>query len=105
VIVFALVTWGIALFGTFAQLVAVSAMARLIFSATTCLAVPVLRRKRAHEASRFIIPGGFVIPVLAAAVSVWLLSGIAQAQAVAGAAALLTGGLLYSIFSARRAKL
>jgi amino acid transporter len=101
VIVFALVTWGIALFGTFAQLVAVSAMARLIFSATTCLAVPVLRRKGSLEESRFIIPGGFVIPVLAAAVSLWLLSGISKAQAVAGAAALLLGWLLYSMFSAR----
>jgi amino acid transporter len=101
VVLFALVTWGIALFGSFGQLVAVSAMARLIFSATTCLAVPVLRRKRALEASRFTIPCGVLIPGLAAAISIWLLSGITNAQAVAGVVALLIGLLLYALFSVR----
>jgi basic amino acid/polyamine antiporter, APA family len=98
VVMFAVVTWGIALVGSFAQLVAVSAMARLVFSATTCLAVPVLRRRTTLEASRFTIPGGVVIPGLAAAISIWLLTGISNAQAIAGAVALVIGASLYVLF-------
>jgi APA family basic amino acid/polyamine antiporter len=98
VIVFALVTWAAALYGNFAQLVAVSAMARLLFSLSTCLAVPVLRRKMATAPGRFRIPGGAAVPALAVATCVWLLTGISKYQAVAGLLALLVG-LLCLFFS------
>jgi amino acid transporter len=98
VIVFALVTWAAALFGNFAQLVAVSAMARLLFSVSTCLAVPVLRRKMATAPERFRLPGGAAIPALATVVSVWLLTGITRTQAITGASALLFGIALYFLF-------
>jgi amino acid transporter len=103
VIVFALAAWLIALFGNFAQLVTVSAIARLLFSATTCLAVPVLRRKMPNAARAFRVPGGAVIPAIAVVISIWLLMGVSRDQAIAGAIALLAGGLLYAIFR-RRAK-
>lgn len=95
VIVFALAAWVIALYGSFEQLVMVSAIARLLFSATTCLAVPVLRRKMPNAARTFRIPGGVVIPALAAVISIWLLMGINKAQAIAGVVALLLGVVLY----------
>jgi amino acid transporter len=95
VIVFALAAWMIALYGSFAQLVTVSAIARLLFSATTCLAVPVLRRKMPNATRRFRVPGGAVIPGVAAVISIWLLTGINKAQAIAGAVALLLGVALY----------
>ena len=98
VIVFALAAWVIALYGNFAQLVMVSAIARLFFSATTCLAVPVLRRKMPDAKRRFKVPGGILIPGLAALISIWLLTGINQAQAIAGVAALLVGAALYLLF-------
>ncbi|HJZ67683.1 MAG TPA: amino acid permease, partial [Blastocatellia bacterium] len=98
VVVFALAAWAIALYGNFAQLVMVSAIARLLFSATTCLAVPVLRRKIPDATRTFKVPGGLLIPALAAIISIWLLTGINKSQAIAGAAALLVGGLLYVIF-------
>jgi amino acid transporter len=95
VIVFALAAWAIALYGSFAQLVTVSAIARLLFSATTCLAVPVLRRKMPKATRTFRVPGGVVIPAVAAVISIWLLTGISRAQAITGVVALLLGVVLY----------
>jgi amino acid transporter len=95
VILFALAAWVIALYGNFAQLVMVSAIARLLFSATTCLAVPVLRRKTPNAKRTFRVPGGIAIPALAAVISIWLLTGINKAQAIAGVVALLVGAVLY----------
>lgn len=102
VIVFAFAAWAIALFGNFAQLVTVSAIARLLFSATTCLAVPVLRRKMPGAARKFRVPGGPLIPGLAVLISIWLLSGVNRAQAMAGVAALIVGILLYLPFRPAR---
>ena len=98
VAVFAFSAWAIALYGNFAQLVTVSAIARLFFSATTCLAVPVLRRKITDRTAPFKVPGGALIPALAALLSVWLLTGINKQQAIAGVVALVVGGLLYLLF-------
>ncbi|HWC77733.1 MAG TPA: amino acid permease, partial [Blastocatellia bacterium] len=98
VLVFALVSCAVAIYGSFAELVAVSAIARLFFSAMTCLAVPVLRRKKRSDEGRFKIPGGILIPVLAAAISFWLLSGSSARQAIAGALALGVGAVLYALF-------
>jgi APA family basic amino acid/polyamine antiporter len=101
VIVFAVAAWAIALYGNFAVLVMVSAIARLLFSATTCLAVPVLRRRMPGAARKFKVPFGPLIPAFAAIISVWLLAGINRSQAIAGAAALLAGAVLYFIFRER----
>ncbi len=94
ILVFALLAWGAALYGTFAQLAAISAIARLLFSAATCLAVPVLRRTMPDTPRRLRVPGGFAVPLLASAVSLWLLSGITRQQALAGGGALLVGVVL-----------
>lgn len=101
VVVFALCAWMAAVAGSFAELVAISAIARLLFSATTCVAVPVLRRKRDRQGA-FVIPGGPVVPLVGAAVSVWLLTGITRAQAMAGATALAIGIALYGIIRGAR---
>lgn len=96
VVVFALFTWAVALSGRFAELAALSTVSRLLFSASTCLAVPVLRRRQRHLAPGFVLPGGPVIPVLAAGISVWLLSGISRTQAVAGGLGILSGLGVYA---------
>jgi APA family basic amino acid/polyamine antiporter len=90
VVVFAVLTWAVALGGGFAELVALSAVARLLFSASTCLAVPVLRR-RAPTSAAFTLPGGPIIPLLAAGLSIWLLTDIKRTQAIAGALGLASG--------------
>ena len=102
VIVFALAAWVIALYGNFAQLVTVSAIARLLFSATTCLAVPVLRRRMPDARRKFSVPGGALIPALAAVISIWLLTGVSQAQAIAGGIALSSGAVLFIFFRQKR---
>ncbi|HSE98123.1 MAG TPA: APC family permease [Blastocatellia bacterium] len=99
VIVFAFITWAIALYGNFAQLVAVSAIARLLFSISTCLAVPVLRRETAKTDGRFTIPGGATIPALAALISLWLLTGITRTQAIMGLLALVFGVVFYFFYT------
>ena len=98
IVVFAVLAWAAALLGDFARLAAVSALARLVFSAVTCLAVPVLRRKMPEAERRFRVPGGAFVPVVAAGLCVWLLTGIHLEQAAAGAAALAGGLLLYLVF-------
>ena len=95
VVVFTLLAWAAALLGDFARLAAVSAVARLVFSAATCLAVPVLRRKMPAPERRFRVPGGVLVPAAAAGLSIWLLTGLDPAQAGAGAAALVLGFFLY----------
>ena len=101
ILVFALLAWGTALYGTFAQLAAVSAIARLLFSAATCLAVPVLRRTMPDAPRRLRVPGGALVPLVACAVSLWLLSSITREQALAGGIALLVGVVL-ALLAARR---
>jgi amino acid transporter len=96
IVVFAAMAWAATLAGTFAQLVAVSASARLVFSAATCLALPVLRRR--FPPASFRVPGGVTVPALATVFSVWLLSGLSRDQAVAGALAVLIGLVLYAVF-------
>ena len=98
VIVFAVVAWAAALYENFAALAMVSAIARLLFSAATCLAVPVLRRKLPDAPRKFKLPLGPAIPLLAAILSVWLLTGMSRSQSIAGAAALLAGAVFYFIF-------
>ena len=131
---FALIGLGARALGHFAQLAAVSAMARLFFSAATCLAIPVLRRSasasrvgrpgvsagrseggRGVPAGRsnsvasqpsadraFTVPGGPIVPLAAAAVSVWLLTGMTRTQATAGCLALVTGAIVFGVNHALR---
>jgi APA family basic amino acid/polyamine antiporter len=99
--VFASMAWAVTLAGTFAQLVVVSAIARLVFSAATCLALPVLRRR--FPAAPFRVPGGITIPAVATALSLWLLSSISRDQAVGGGLAVLLGLALYFLFGRRSA--
>jgi amino acid transporter len=95
VIVFALGAWALAMYSNFVQLATVSAIARLVYYLTTCLAVPVLRRKMSNASRQLILPGGALIPVMAAAICLWLLTGSTSAQAMVGAAALLLGAAIY----------
>ncbi|HMI88474.1 MAG TPA: amino acid permease, partial [Polyangiaceae bacterium] len=62
--VFAVAASGIALVNDFAALAATSVVSRLCFFATTCLAVPVLRRRLPAPAGRFRIPFGTFVAAL-----------------------------------------
>jgi basic amino acid/polyamine antiporter, APA family len=95
VVVFAVLTGALALVGRFAELAALSAVARVVFSASTCLAVPVLRRRQRDLQPSFVLPGGPVIPLLAVGISVWLLLGLNRLQVTAGAVGLASGVVVY----------
>lgn len=99
--VFAVMAWAAAAASSFAALVAVSAIARLVFSAATCLALPVLRRRLPRAPFR--VPGGIVVPAVATALSLWLLSAVPRDQAIAGAVAIVLGFVLYLLFGRRGA--
>jgi APA family basic amino acid/polyamine antiporter len=97
IVLFAAVSWGLAVSGTFAQLAAVSALGRLLFYAATCLAVPVLRRKIPAGDDRFTLPGSALIPWTAAAIGIWLIIGSSLSQVLMLGAAVLGGALLYAV--------
>jgi APA family basic amino acid/polyamine antiporter len=97
ILVFAFIAWIFAVSGTFVQLAAVSAFARLLYYTTTCVAVPVLRRKMPGMEKRFLLPGGLVIPVLALGTCLWLLIGGSFGQASITGVSLLIGVVLYVI--------
>ena len=73
--VFALFTWGAALFGSFSWNVTLSAVARLLYFAAICAAVPALRRKQ-PQAATFRVPGGVLFPVAGIVICAALLTRI-----------------------------
>lgn len=58
-------------------LAAISAVSRFTQYLPTCIAVIIFRRKWAHKERSYTIPGGYTIPIIAIATSLWIL---AQAQ-------------------------
>ncbi len=90
----------LALTGSFVQLAAVSAVARLVIYLAVTTATLVLRRQTPGPAMRpaeFTVPFGPVIPVLASAVALGILAGATSQQLLSGAAALAAGAVLYVI--------
>jgi APA family basic amino acid/polyamine antiporter len=88
-----------ALYSQFATLVAISAIARLLTYMATCLALPVFRRTMPHAERKFSVPGGPVIPVVAVALSVWMLTGSTRAQISVSSAVLAAGALVHLCYS------
>jgi amino acid transporter len=101
----------LALTGSFVQLAAVSAIARLVMYLAVCLSTLVLRKRDreiaaqvgAHfsdptfdvKAPRFMVPFGPVIPVVASIVALGILAGATRAQLISGVAALAAGAVLF----------
>ena len=85
----------LSLTGSFVQLAAISVVSRFAQYLPTCLAVPVLRHRRPDLPMGFKVPFGPVIPVVAALVSVWLLTKATQVQLFWGLGALVVGVPLF----------
>ena len=63
ILIFALLIWLLALFGSFAGNATLSAVARLSYYGLVCAALPVLRKKQPHAAG-FRLPGGVIFAAL-----------------------------------------
>jgi amino acid transporter len=85
----------LALTGSFAELAALSVIARLATYIGTAAAVPVLRRRRPSTARGFRLPGGVAIPLAALLVCLVFLSSATLQNLLAGAIALAVGALIY----------
>jgi basic amino acid/polyamine antiporter, APA family len=63
IVLFAVLLWGFSQFASFSWNVTLSAVARVVYYAGICAAVPVLRRRQ-PEAAPFRLPGGLTLPVI-----------------------------------------
>ncbi len=85
----------LSLSGTFVYAATVSVIARLLGYATTCLAVPILRRSAKASPARFRVPAGTAVCVIALLLVVWLVSNSTAEQARDAGIAAAIGVLIY----------
>ncbi|WP_131036542.1 APC family permease, partial [Clostridioides difficile] len=100
-----LITIPIALSGSFAELAAISAVARFIQYIPTSLSVLVFRKKRPELVGTFKTPFGAVIPLIAVCVGTWLLFQASMHQLIMGLGALAIGVPLYFIMKSYNRKI
>jgi basic amino acid/polyamine antiporter, APA family len=91
----------LSLSGTFASAAAVSNVIRIVTLATTCAALPILRRRKMAAAS-FEVPGGDVVAVAALILIGWLLSSSAWPEARQTLIASIAGLAFYGAYSGMR---
>jgi basic amino acid/polyamine antiporter, APA family len=75
IVVFALICWVLALFGSFTWNVTLSAVARLFYYGAVCAALPVLRRKQ-PDAAWFRLPAGTVFAIVGVLICLVLFTGV-----------------------------
>lgn len=93
------VSLGFALSGTFVQLLTLSVLARLAVYATTCAALPVLRRKDTAPPPVLKAPWGVPVSVASVALCLWLLSNSTRREALT---AVIAAGIGLLIFFAHK---
>ncbi len=96
IVVFAMLAWGFALFGSFAWNVTLSAVGRLFFYAMVCIVVPVLRA-RASGADAVRIPGGNALPALGLLICAALLTRVDFSKSLLLAAVLIAGTINWAV--------
>jgi len=92
ILVFSVLVWGFALSGEFKWNVTISAVARLLYYAVCCAALPVLRRKQSGLTG-FRLPAGNLLAGLAVLMCAALLTQVDRSQSLI-VAATITVGLL-----------
>lgn len=95
ILVTSAVTLSVALVSTFVSALTIAAIVRLIAYATTCAALPVLRRRAHTSAPAFVAPAGDFVSALALILSVWLLSNSPGSEFRVAGIAILLGLALY----------
>lgn len=85
----------IALSGSFSKLAAISVISRFVQYLPTCLAIPVLRKRRPDLKRTFKVPFGPIIPIFAIIVSCWLLYNSDLEKILIGLGGLALGVPIY----------
>jgi APA family basic amino acid/polyamine antiporter len=80
---------------SFVAALTISAIARLVTYAATCLALLVFRRNKGAPGARFRLPGGILISILSLVLIVWLLSNSTTQEAKVAAIAAAVGLLIH----------
>jgi APA family basic amino acid/polyamine antiporter len=102
----AVVCGAVAITSSFGRLAVLATVSTLILYLLCCVAAWILRRRdvRVEGAVPFRVPGGPIVPVLAVAVIVWLLSSATVREFVIVGAVLAGAGLLYIASGTHRAR-
>ncbi|HVF41208.1 MAG TPA: APC family permease [Gemmatimonadaceae bacterium] len=101
IVVHALACCVFAIIGSFGTLAVLASLATLLVYLACCLATLELRRRniRTDGAVPFKVPGGPVIPVLASAIVVWLISTATRSEFIAMGWMLVASTALFAIMS------
>ncbi len=99
----ALLAFALASTGSFATLLVVANVAVLLMYGVVCVGIFQLRRKNVRTGGDpFVVPGGPVVPIAAAAVLIWLLSTATREEWLATGITLLLASALYGASSITR---
>ena len=103
IIVTAVVMLILTIQSSFLTAVAIATIARLLFYATTCLALPIFRRRDDLPKAPFTVPFGVVAAILSIALIVWLLTNVDYAKEGLGViVAAIVGLLIYFVYKTFR---
>jgi amino acid transporter len=97
IVMFGSLSFLLAAYGSFAWLAGLTVLSRLLIYALSIAAIPHLRRTHPGAPDRLLLPGGYLIPVLAIAVCVGLVVQVDLGAVAITAAFIGVGGLLYAI--------
>lgn len=100
IIVYASIGCFIAVIGNLKQLVVLSSAATLLVYLGVVLAAIKLRFKKSVTTDKvFVVPGGLLIPIITAAIIVWMLSNLSKDEMVGSGIALLVLSLIYLLMN------
>ncbi|HEX2722682.1 MAG TPA: APC family permease, partial [Gemmatimonadaceae bacterium] len=105
ILIHAVLCLGFALSGSFQQLVVLAVIATLIVYLICCLAAIQLQRRNIRDegAVPFQVPGGPVIPIIASAIVIWLMTASTRQEFLAMGAMLVAETALFLLMRVRRA--
>ena len=96
IIFYGLLAFLLAVFGSFIWLVAIVVLSRLLIYILTCAAVPQLR-KRHTGTQGFVLPGGYLMPMLGIAACGWLTLQVSRNSFILTALFIVVGSVLYAV--------